>query len=173
MGWCQRYWLLMKIFPKASINGDKIFRWTFHFSTQHSWDHILTEHPWVDHDQWTTNEDQDHTLCLCFCKNYRRQCSAPLYKPLVLRVWMPKTLKRIFFLFISERECVACHHYIWEVWSKCADWRWDENSLGQIGHRRKPKCRVCMPCHRSYHILHFITVYTILGMCHHHLNSHH
>ena len=28
-------WLLMKVFPKASINVDKIFRWTFHFSTQY------------------------------------------------------------------------------------------------------------------------------------------
>ena len=35
MGWVDAkdtfIWLLMKVFPKASINGDKIFRWTFHF----------------------------------------------------------------------------------------------------------------------------------------------
>ena len=40
MGWVDVkdtfIWLLMKVFPKASINADKIFRWTFHFPTQYS-----------------------------------------------------------------------------------------------------------------------------------------
>ena len=38
MGWCQNYFNVIAdegLFPKASINVDKIFRWTFHFSSQH------------------------------------------------------------------------------------------------------------------------------------------